>query len=278
LNPQLSHRADPKSKIAVYELVAEAQRQIAQGRCDAALPALKLALAADATLTLAHHQLGACYNELGNKKLAQKEFARAAELNPHMTDAWFDLGLTQIDLREFAEAEASFDKVLRDNPEDREALCYLGVALAGAGRASEASKVLHRVTAADPAFGDGWFQLARLELLAHDYPAALEHFAQAGKTGYDSTQFHAEYGWLLMECNDPVKAARQYTLALKMNPNDPVLHNNIGFALAANGDFPAAIEEYRRALALFPTYTRAQANLDAAIVRQKSFKAATGKR
>lgn len=167
--------------------------------------------------------------QLGNKRLAQKELLRGAELNPHMPDPWFDLGLGQIDLQEFGEAEGSFNHVLHDNPGDHEAQCYLGVALAGIGKTSQALALLQRATAAEPSFGEVWFQLGRLELRSHDYTAAVEHFERAGQAGYAWGQFHSEFGWLLMERNDAARASAQYARAPQTNPNDPVLHNNLGF-------------------------------------------------
>jgi Flp pilus assembly protein TadD len=70
-----------------------------------------------------------------------------------------------------------------------------------------------------------------------------------------------------MERNEVDAAIAEYTQALQIDPNDPIVHNNLGFAFAAKGDFDLAVQHYRSALQLQPSYDRARANLVAALAK-----------
>src|SRR5258708_4201824 len=56
-------------------------------------------------------------------------------------------------------------------------------------------------------------------------------------------------------------AIRELLEAVKLNPDFPDLHNQLGLALSMNGDRREAAEEFRRALELNPNYVEARLNL-----------------
>jgi tetratricopeptide (TPR) repeat protein len=63
-----------------------------------------------------------------------------------------------------------------------------------------------------------------------------------------------------------VEAARFYTAALALRPNNPGIYQNRGIVLHNAGDVDGAIDDYRQALALAPQYTAAHVNLGAALL------------
>ena len=70
-----------------------------------------------------------------------------------------------------------------------------------------------------------------------------------------------------MQRNEVDAAIAEYTQALKIDPKDAIVHNNLGFAFAAKGDLDSAVQHYRSALQLQPSYDRARANLVAALAK-----------
>jgi Tfp pilus assembly protein PilF len=56
-------------------------------------------------------------------------------------------------------------------------------------------------------------------------------------------------------------AIRELLEAIKLNPEFPDLHHQLGLALGLNGDRQEAIEEFRRALSLNPQYVEARLSL-----------------
>ncbi len=61
------------------------------------------------------------------------------------------------------------------------------------------------------------------------------------------------------------EAIRYYTAALMVRPGSPVVHNNLGVALAAKHQWDEAIAEYRKALQIQPDYAHAHNNLGNAL-------------
>jgi tetratricopeptide (TPR) repeat protein len=69
-------------------------------------------------------------------------------------------------------------------------------------------------------------------------------------------------------CEDdgrPQEAALLYRRALEQEPDDPVLHFNLGNALYATGDYAGATEQYRAAVRLDPGYAEVWNNLGNAL-------------
>ncbi|WP_172196129.1 tetratricopeptide repeat protein [Saccharibacillus qingshengii] len=80
------------------------------------------AIELDPRLEEAHVHLSVVYYQLGepySKCLEQLE--RALDLNPQSTDALFNKGLINKDLRRYGASKAAFEKLLAIDPEDREA-------------------------------------------------------------------------------------------------------------------------------------------------------------
>ncbi|MEO5356019.1 MAG: tetratricopeptide repeat protein [Nitrospirae bacterium YQR-1] len=69
-------------------------------------------------------------------------------------------------------------------------------------------------------------------------------------------------------------AAKQYRIALNLNPEDPINHNNIGNIYLRNGDVAGAFKEFSEALRLKPDYAEARNNLGNAYIAKKDMDAA----
>lgn len=65
-----------------------------------------------------------------------------------------------------------------------------------------------------------------------------------------------------------------FTHTLHHNPHSAVAHNNLGLALAQQGEVDAAIQHYRQALSLRPDFAYTHNNLGLALVQQGKFAAA----
>ena len=57
---------------------------------------------------------------------------------------------------------------------------------------------------------------------------------------------------LLMVEGERKKAESHFLEALRLNPNNPLAHFNLGWALEQKADYPSALQEYRRAAELDP--------------------------
>lgn len=71
-----------------------------------------------------------------------------------------------------------------------------------------------------------------------------------------------EYGRAYMAEGDHAAAAQSYSEALKINPFDPVAHNNLAVAKAAQGDYQTAMDLLVRAVKLAPKRQDIRDNLN----------------
>jgi adenylate cyclase len=110
----------------------------------------------------------------------RKESLAAAEkavaIGPQVADGYVARGyLRAWDLRDFAGADADYQRARTLAPEDSEVQRgYIGSVLYPTGRLDEALTLTHQVVKADPMNNRAWRSLGTLEYVRGDYPAARE--------------------------------------------------------------------------------------------------------
>ena len=84
----------------------------------------------------------------------------------------------------------------------------------------------------------------------------------------ESPRAHNNLGLALAADGQPEAAIRHYTRALVLNPIDSEIFNNLGMALAQQGNVEAAVDRYSTALRLDPNNAGAHYNLGISLERQ----------
>jgi hypothetical protein len=87
-------------------------------------------------------------------------------------------------------------------------------------------------------------------------------------------RIHNNLGVALAQQGDSNGAIAEYLAALHLEPNFIEAHNNLGNAFATRGDFDAAIQAYRQVLSLNPAIPEAHNNLGFALAQQGNLTAA----
>ena len=145
-----------------------------------------------------------------------------------------DLLATAVELHQsgrFEEAEATYRRVLRDEPSNSEALHLLG-------------------------------------LLAHqvgDNQAAARLIGRAIEVEGRRALYHFNLGVVLAASGDTAAAEGAYRNALAVDPSHADAHNNVGLLLQDKGEHGEALEAFRRAVRHNPKHAEAQVNLGRAL-------------
>ncbi len=121
------------------------------GDRDGEREALEKALALDASLVLAHNQLGLLDAAANRQSEAESEFKQAISLDPQFAEAQSNLGVLYGKLGRKEEAETLLRKAVENNPRLTEAFLNLGLILASEGRLDEADGQLEKAAALSPA-------------------------------------------------------------------------------------------------------------------------------
>jgi tetratricopeptide (TPR) repeat protein len=93
---------------------------------------------------------------------------------------------------------------------------------------------------------------------------ALVYLETAVRIDPDSPPAHTDLGSALARSGRLPEAIAQFQIAVELAPDAPIPHNNLGSALTEAGRLPEAIEEFQTALRLDPNYVEARRNLAAA--------------
>jgi tetratricopeptide (TPR) repeat protein len=155
-------------------------------------------------------------------------------------DELLEKALTHHTAGELAEAEAIYQDILRQAPDDADALHLLGALTAQKGDADAALGLIDRAIAVDPTCAD----------------------------------FHNNRGLILFNLGRTDESIAAHREAARLRPEFPEAHNNLGNALLKKGQLAEATAEYRTTIALRPSYANAYSNLGVALQKQRKMEEA----
>jgi arylsulfatase A-like enzyme/thioredoxin-like negative regulator of GroEL len=205
--------ADPKDRIAMFELVSEAVDDSQHGRYDQSTAKLTQALKTEDTCVPVHYLLGLDYYRMQNFAGSIAEFRRVLQLSPDYTLVYF----------------------------------YLGLAYARAGDYPNSIDYLQRTLQADGTNFSAAFNLGAVYLKTGNVDQAASAFRQAIQIypGYEPA--HLALGEVLLyqgKVDDAVAELRQ---AVQLAPTEPAPHAALAKALKAKGLDSEAEQEMQKA-------------------------------
>ena len=212
----------------------------ADHRTDEAIAQYRRAIAADPGYTATYTNLATALREEQRTDEAIAACEQALRLQPGMVAARYTLANLLLDKREPAAAIEQFQRAIHDEPISADADVHnnLGIALASTGRSDEAVRAFQQALTLAPEMSGAHYNLASVLLQRGDAAGAIDQLQRAVD---------------LEPTSDKIRVALARAL------------NDHGIALGSQGQFAAAIETFRRALALEPDFPQAQHNLAAAL-------------
>ncbi len=231
---------------------------------DFVFPAVPASLASE-TLT-ALQQRGWQFLQSGDAGQARRAFNAALAENGRFYPADAGLAYASLADRDYADAVARFDRVLRRAEGYVPAMVGKGDALAGAGRVDEAIRVLNEALAADASLTD---VRRRLDVLAfrnqQDVLRAARQDAETGRldeaaAGYeraiaaspDSGLLYRELAAVERKAGKSDQALAHLRKAVSLDPSDARGFVQTGELLEDRGEFAGAVDAYLKAEALEP--------------------------
>jgi len=203
------------------------------------------------------HFLGIVYMQKQNFAEAAAFIGRSVAVNPANIGAWFNHGLSLLNLQEFNGAIKSFDKVIQLQPDNPDAHNNRAIAMRALGHHEEALAGYDKALALQPQSpetlnnrGVTLTDLAR-------YAEAAESCARAIAMKADYTAAYNNQGNALRMLQRHGEAITSFEHAIALNPADAEAFNNRGLAWTDLKNYPRALEDYTRAIALRPHYAEA---------------------
>jgi arylsulfatase A-like enzyme/Tfp pilus assembly protein PilF len=188
--------ADPKDKLAVYQMISSGSQDVAAGRYRQALPVLQRIIQIEPGMRMARSMLGRCYFQLNQFEPAKKTFQEILKQHPQNLDAQFYVAACDYRLKNWAVAEAGLEKVLEQDRNFSAAHLYLGFLYQSKGDPNSALAAFQRVLELDP----------------------------------ENEDAHAKAGFLLASRGQLKEAIPHFQKVIQLNPHDGETHFNLGVA------------------------------------------------
>jgi len=173
-----------------------------------------------------------------------------------------------------AEAEERYAQVLRDDPNQADALHLLGVIAHQRGDAARAVELIGKAVRRNPGAVTYLNNLGAALIAQDRFADAEKHLRKAVKLRPDYVDAITNLGNAQLKRGDMVRAEASYRKALGLDPARADAHNNLGSLLADAASTADAIAHYRQALAANPYYVDAHVNLGNALLEQDDAAAA----
>jgi tetratricopeptide (TPR) repeat protein len=226
----------------------------------------------------------------GNLDQAGDGFASIVKDAPQFAEAYLNLGLVREEQGRHGDAIASFQRALELKPRLRGANLFLGVAEFRSNHLDTAILVLRKETASYPKDANAWMWLGVVELEKGNGQDAAEALDKAAKLSPENVDILYHRGrahlfvsndsyarmfkadpksWrvrqLLAEANADAErhmdAIAEYEAAIKLAPNEPRLHEELGTEYRLAGKMQEAEQAYLKELEIDPENITAQYKL-----------------
>lgn len=249
-----------------FDHYARSQILADAGELDAALRELAKAIQEDPELSVAHTATGDIHRKRGSHLLAARSYRSACKANPYAFRPHYNLGVTYQVLAEAAKAVRAYSDYLRKAvhvylravtiaPDDFEASLNLAACYFQLGKydlAEDYCKAAAEINPDSPQvhsnLGVIYDSQNRLYEAIWAYKASLELDTHQPKLLLNLGSTYLRQGPNpLGRCKS---ALRVFEIAAEQDPKDPAPHRQMGLCHYRLKDHPAAIDAYRRALAL----------------------------
>jgi arylsulfatase A-like enzyme/Tfp pilus assembly protein PilF len=219
--------ADPKDKIALFNLIKDAGADSSGERIEEAMAKIQRVLDEDPGILEAHYILGNLYTKQKDLVKALAAYQEALARDPEYIPALYSLALTYKELGRPEDAEAGFRRLVELDPRDNRS----------------------------------YFMLARMRADKNEFEPALEILKQAVDVGSERAPLHN----LMAECYIGLKrydeAEKEVERALEMNAELPTAHFNLALIHEERSDVPPAIAAYEKEIEISPKDFKSHFNL-----------------
>ncbi len=192
----------------------------------------------------------------GAEELLREVIAR----RPEEPSGHFLLGKLHARGRHVPEALACFEAALRFDPDNADALCSAGEALAELGDAEEAEVRFRKAIRVDEAFAPAYLDMGLLMTLRGRLAEAERWYVKATQVAPESGQAWRQLGSTQMRLGQLQASVASLERALSLLPHHPEILTSLGTVHAHDNQLALAEAYFNRVLAVAPDHHQARVN------------------
>jgi len=238
---------------ANFRQASEAMRS---GNLDAAGEGFAAVVRQAPTFAEAYLNLGLVREEQGRHEDAIANFQKALQLKPKLHGANLFLGIAQYRTNQLDQALVSLRKEAGAYPKDPTAWMWVGIVSLEKGSAEEAAEALDKAAKLAPDNADILYHRGRAHLAVSK--ESYSHMFQVDPKSWRVREILAEAN---ADAERHVDAIAEYQAAIKLAPNEPRLHEELGTELRNAGKMQEAEEAFRKELEIDPNNVVSQYKL-----------------
>ncbi|MGD1804113.1 tetratricopeptide repeat protein [Dapis sp. BLCC M126] len=192
------------------------------------------------------------------------------ESQQSLTDlpANFDLAYQYYQQKNLVEAEKICRRILKEKPEDFQALHLLAVLENLAGRNEVAIQLLNQVITLRPNSSQAYSNLGKILKKEYRLEEAIPHYQKAISLQPSDSSNYSNLGLIFLDKGEIDSAIINYEKSREINPNNSSTNLNLGFAWEKKRDLSKASTYYQQAIKINPNYTEAWYNLGNILQKQ----------
>lgn len=198
-----------------------------------------------------HYEAAEAHKRAGNLKAAEAEFAAI------LAEGYGRLGKIYLAQKAYEKAVTALESAALYRPEAPETLIDLAVSYFKAGQYEKASEPLNRALAHNPGSSTARQMLGKTHFMRGEFAKAAAELEAALKLAPSDYDVAYTLGLARLKQRQLAPAKQIYSLMLRQLGNRPQLRLIFGRAYRETGFFAEAIEEFKKAIALDPKFSRA---------------------
>ena len=215
--------------------------------------------------------MATAYFDRGDEQQALKHGLRALELNPEYTLEHINVAGFLSDLGRYDEALPHLQTALQLEPDYLPAMVNLAKLYTLKKDWKRAAETYQHIAQLNPDQGPYFQALAGV---AQGQELRMEHFSQLSDSATKNPRDLAvsiRLGDAASQAGDWKAAANAFRIAVALKPENPTLQYKLGISENQRGDFPAAVSAFQAAVKIKPDFTLARQGLAGALSRAGRF-------
>lgn len=204
---------------------------------------------------------GADYHYKGKLDEAIVSFQEAARLDPHNEFVHNQLGLLYAKKERDEEAFKEFAAVVKIDRRNTFALLWIGILYLKQNNMDRAFETFQEITAIDPNNADAYYFMGSIYNFRHNPVRAIEYLKKARDADSEEADTHYRLGRAFHNLDMINNAYLEYYRAVQLKPTYTKAINEIGWIYYNQGNYQAAINEWKKTLSVNPKDQDAISNL-----------------